>query len=218
VTELVSGLDIVREQFFLAAGHPLSAAALAAADRAAEPHGHAIEVRLSAEDPGRDFAPTPGMVRRWVMPSGPGVRVDTAIVAGDRVPAEYDNLISKIMVHAGNRDLAIDRLRRALDEVEVAGIQTTLPFHMFVARALSFRAAELSTGWVGEHWDGPAAYGEAALRAMHAAGLAALTQPAPGGGARGLSSPAGSERPENAAPDGRWRAAGLEAAVDRWPR
>jgi acetyl/propionyl-CoA carboxylase alpha subunit len=218
VTELVSGLDIVREQFLLAAGHPLSAAALAAADRAAEPFGHAIEVRLSAEDPGRDFAPTPGRVRRWVMPAGPGVRVDTAIAAGDRVPAEYDNLIAKIMVHAGDRDLAIDRLRRALDETEIAGIQTTLPFHRFVARNPSFRAAGLSTGWVGEHWDGPAAFRDAALLAMRAAGLAASTGGPPGGRSRELATGTGPGPLEGSAPDGRWRLAGLEAAVDRWPR
>src|SRR4051794_20688164 len=89
VTELVSGLDIVVEQFWLAAGRPLSAAALAAAERAADPASHAIEVRIAAEDPSRDFMPTPGRVRRWVMPAGPGVRVDTGVVEGDRVPAEY---------------------------------------------------------------------------------------------------------------------------------
>jgi acetyl/propionyl-CoA carboxylase alpha subunit len=87
VTELVSGLDIVREQFRLAAGLPLSEAALAAADRAADPAGHAIEVRISAEDPAHDFAPTPGRVTRWVMPSGPGVRVDTGVEAGGSRPA-----------------------------------------------------------------------------------------------------------------------------------
>ncbi len=174
VTELVSGLDIVREQFSLAAGYPLSDAALAAADRAADPGSHAIEVRIAAEDPSRDFTPTPGRVRRWVMPAGPGVRVDTAIVDGDRVPAEYDNLIAKIMVAAGDRDAAIDRLRRALDETEVAGIQTTLPFHRFVARSGAFRAGRLSTGWVGEWWDGAAEIRRSALIAMLAVGLDAL--------------------------------------------
>jgi acetyl/propionyl-CoA carboxylase alpha subunit len=219
VTELVSGLDIVREQFFLAAGYPLSEAALAAAARAAEPMGHAIEVRLSAEDPGRDFAPTPGQVRRWVMPAGPGVRVDTAISAGDRVPAEYDNLIAKVMVHAGNRDLAIDRLRRALDETEVAGIQTTLPFHRHVARDPSFRAAELSTGWVGEHWDGPSAFRDAAARAMLAAGLAAGSGAGPAPGVRsGPGDRRGTVPGEPESRDGRWRQSGLEAALDRWPR
>src|SRR5581483_3856218 len=104
VTELVTGLDIVHEQLWLAAGRPLSDEARAAAARAAEPSGHAIEVRIAAEDPAHGFVPTPGRVTRWRMPSGPGVRVDTAIEAGDRVPAEYDNLIAKLMVHAGTRE------------------------------------------------------------------------------------------------------------------
>ncbi len=217
VTELVSGLDIVREQLFLAAGRPLSPAALAAAAAAAEPASHAIEVRLSAEDPATDFAPTPGRVTRWSMPSGPGVRVDTAIDAGDRVPAEYDNLIAKVMVHAIDRPSAINRLRRALDEVEVAGIQTTLPFHRFVARDASFRAARLSTGWVGEHWDGPSDRAEAAKVAMLAAGLAAGDGAAAGLGRSPVDGPRAAGT-WGARTNGRWQRAGLEEAIDRWPR
>jgi acetyl/propionyl-CoA carboxylase alpha subunit len=215
VTELVSGLDIVREQLWLAAGRPLSETALAAASRAAEPSSHAIEVRLSAEDPALDFAPTPGRVRRWTMPAGPGVRVDSAIEAGDRVPPEYDNLIAKVMVHAADRDAAIDRLRRALDETEVAGLQTTLPFHRFVVRDPSFRDARLSTGWVGEHWDGAAERSRATAAALLAAGLAALERGGPS--ARRPVGPAdgSAEGPET---DGQWRRSGLEAAIDRWPR
>ena len=86
-------------------------------------------------------APTPGRVGRWVMPAGPGIRVDTHIEAGDRVPADYDNLIAKLMVHAHDRDTAIDRLRRALDETEIGGVQTTLPFHREVARGQTPAAA-----------------------------------------------------------------------------
>ena len=216
VSELVTGVDIVREQLSLAAGRPLSEAALAAASRAATPAGHAIEVRISAEDPAADFAPTPGRVLRWVMPSGPGVRVDTALETGDRVPAEYDNLIAKVMVHAGTRDTAIDRLRRALDEVEIAGIQTTLPFHAFVARAPSFRAADLSTGWVGEHWDGPGERRLAIEAAQLAAGLSAMDAAVAAGGVP-APIPATSPRTGGSA-DGRWHRSGLEAAQDRWPR
>ncbi|MBI3746973.1 MAG: acetyl-CoA carboxylase biotin carboxylase subunit [Chloroflexi bacterium] len=220
VTELVSGLDIVREQFTLAAGRPLSAEAVAAAAQAAHPTSHAIEVRLSAEDPRRDFAPAPGRVARWTMPAGPGVRVDTAIESGDRIPAEYDNLIAKLIVHAGDRARTLDRLRRALDETEVAGIQTTLPFHRFVARAPSFRSAELSTSWVDEHWDGMAAFAEAARRAQLAAGLAALDA-APAAAASGAQPP--SPRPaggpgERRRGAGGWQRAGLATAIDRWPR
>ena len=222
VTELVSGLDIVREQFWLAAGRPLSDEAIAAADRAAEPAGHAIEVRIAAEDPSRDFTPTPGRIRRWVMPAGPGVRVDTGIDAGDRVPAEYDNLIAKILVLAGDRDAAIDRLRRALDETEIGGIQTTLPFHRFVARSEAFRSGELSTGWVPAWWDGPAEFRRAARAAMLTAGLDALET----GHATAVSatpgvpgSPAGHSTSTSGTPatDGQWRRSARSSATDRWP-
>ena len=218
VTELVTGIDIVCEQLRLAAGEPLAPAVLAAAERAAEPAGHAIEVRLSAEDPGRDFAPTPGRATRWRMPAGPGVRVDTGLEEGERVPPEYDNLVAKLMVHAGGRDAAIDRLIRSLDETEIAGIQTTLPFHRFVAGHPSFRAGRLSTDWVGEHWDGAAEFRGAARAAQLAGGLEALEdgihdrpigRPAAGGPAVGRAVPN---------PDGRWSRSGREAVVDRWPR
>ncbi len=225
VTELVSGLDIVREQFLLAAGRPLSPAALEAAERATDPFGHAIEVRISAEDPGRDFAPTPGRLTTWTMPSGPGVRVDTALEAGDLVPAAYDNLMAKVMVHAQDRASAIDRLRRALDETEVGGIQTTLPFDRFVARDTSFRAGDVHTEWVTEHWDGPTSFREAAGFALLAAGLTAagptganghvlmpndrprkaLNPSGPSGGAGGAGGAGG------------WYADGLLDGVDRWP-
>jgi acetyl/propionyl-CoA carboxylase alpha subunit len=218
VTELVTGLDIVREQFFLAAGRPLSEAAQLAAARAIEPVGHAIEVRISAEDPGLDFAPTPGTIRRWTMPAGPGVRVDTAVEAGDRVPPEYDNLIAKLMVHGSDRPAALDRLRRALDETEIAGIQTTLPFHRFVARDRSFREARLSTGWVGEHWDGVTERQRAAQLALVAG---ATEAPAEGAEAATLEGRAWGARrlegPQANRTDGRWRAEGLAAATDRWP-
>ncbi len=215
VTELVAGVDIVREQFRIAAGLPLSAEAVAAGERAATPASHAIEVRISAEDPSRAFAPTPGRVGRWVMPAGPGIRVDTHIEAGDRVPADYDNLIAKLMVHAHDRDAAIDRLRRALDETEIGGLQTTLPFHRAVARSDAFRAAELSTGWVEQHWDGGAAHHEAVRKAMLAAGLVAIAaeQRLAGMGQTGttIASTGG--------PPGRngWRSGGRGQGVDRWP-
>ncbi len=218
VTELVSGLDIVREQFWLAAGRPLSDGALAAAANAADPASHAIEVRLSAEDPGRDFVPTPGRVRHWVMPSGPGVRVDTAIEPGELVPAEYDNLIAKVIVHASDRPAALARLRRALDETEVAGLQTTLPFHRFAAATRAFGVAELSTGWVAEHWDGPAHVRSAARAAQVAAGLASLETPA---AVRPVAAGGPVDRRDGLdARDGPggWGAAGRARAVDRWPR
>ena len=214
VTELVAGLDIVHEQFRLAAGEPLSGAVLAAADRAATPNSHAVEVRLTAEDPSQDFAPTPGTLRRWVMPSGPGVRVDTGLADGDRIPTEYDNLLAKIMVHGPDRDEALDRLVRALDETRIAGVQTTLPFYRWVARDPGFRAGDLSTDWVGEHWHGLTERGLVAERAAQLAGLAVLRGSVQAGPRTG----SGAGRGPVAAPSSGWLAAARNDAVDRWPR
>ena len=218
VTELVSGLDLVREQLRLAAGLPLSGAALAAAEQAADPAGHAIEVRIAAENPAVNFTPTPGRITLWTMPAGPGVRVDSGVGQGDRVAPEYDNLIAKLMVHAWDRAAAIDRLRRALDETEIGGVQTTLPFHQFIARDESFRDGAVSTGWVGEHYDGPAELRRALRAAKLAAGLEAGGQGQPAG-ARTVGGSDG-RGPEAGGPDGdgRWRAIGRADAMDRWPR
>jgi acetyl/propionyl-CoA carboxylase alpha subunit len=224
VTELVAGMDIVREQLWLAAGAGLSGEALGAAERAATPSSHAIEVRLSAEDPARGFAPAPGRVTRWWMPAGPGVRVDTAIEAGERVSPDYDPLVAKLMVHAPDRQAAIARLRRALDETEIGGIQTTLPFHRHVARDPSFAAGELSTGWVEEHWVGPADRADAVRRALVAAALDASAPdaqatealPIPNDGKTARSSP-GTASTDGREPVSPWRSAGLAATVDRWP-
>ncbi|HEU4673170.1 MAG TPA: biotin carboxylase N-terminal domain-containing protein [Candidatus Limnocylindrales bacterium] len=220
VTELVAGLDIVREQLWLATGRPLSDEAHAAAARAAEPFGHAIEVRIAAEDPARAFAPTPGTVTRWVMPSGPGVRVDTAIGVGDRVPAEYDNLIAKLMVHAATRGGALDRLSRALDELEVGGIQTTVPFDRFVVDEPDFRAGRLSTAYVAEHWDGESRKAASARAAQLAVGLAAVTELSGPLGTAG--EPERSPSPPAAAAGGAertspWRRAARVAIRDGWP-
>ena len=209
VTELVADVDLVAEQLWIAAGEPLSDGVVRAASHAASPERHAIEVRISAEDPSRGFAPTPGRVAAWQMPSGPGVRVDTAMEPDTLVPPDYDPMIAKLMVVGRNRDNAIDRLRRALDEVEITGIQTTLPFHRFVSRHDAFRAAELSTDWVAEEWDGEgerAAVSDVARRAAAriAARRSAATQL--------------SLRKDSAATGQRWQAAGREHQHDRWPR
>ncbi len=219
VTELVSGVDIVREQFRIAAGAPLSPEVTAAGERAATPASHAIEARIAAEDTSRAFAPTPGRVGRWVMPAGPGVRIDTHIEAGDRVPPDYDNLIAKLMVHAHDRDAAIDRLRRALDETEIGGVQTTVPFHRAVARSEAFRRGELSTGWVEANWDGAAARREAVGRGLLAAGLAAMDEvPAAGRPpVNGETGSAADRRDGQAAAGNGWRRGGRAQGVDRWP-
>lgn len=220
VTELVAGVDIVREQLRIAAGMPLSPEARAAGERAATPLSAAIEVRIAAEDPARAFQPTPGRIGRWTMPAGPGVRVDSAVESGDRVPPDYDNLICKLMVHGHDRDAAIDRLARTLDETEIGGVQTTLPFHRAVARSASFRAGSLSTGWVEEHWNGDSARADALRRALLAAGLDTLSA---GSGAGRPASMAAGDAPGEGR-DGRarssgsaWRQASRTGGVDRWP-
>jgi acetyl/propionyl-CoA carboxylase alpha subunit len=233
VTELVAGIDIVQEQLRLAAGEPLSARVVAAAERAARPASHAIEVRLSAEDPARVFAPTPGRITRWRMPSGPGIRVDTAVEEGDRVPPEYDPLIAKLIVHADDRAGAIARLRRALAEAEVGGIQTTLPFHRAMLDEPGFvDATDLATTWVDAHWDGPRDRARAGDAAALAAGLAALAGERPpgsgsssaAGGADGTAADGGADGTAVATPAagnegraGTWRTGGRALATDRWP-
>ncbi len=214
VTELVADVDIVREQLFVAAGRPLSERLRAAADRAADPTRHAIEVRISAEDPARGFTPAPGRIGRWEMPAGPGVRVDTAVTAGDRVPPDYDPLIAKVMVVDRDRPSAIDRLARALEETVVTGIQTTLPFHRFVATDPGFRAAELSVDWVDEHWAEALVAGRA--DALEIAGWAAADRVARARTDPPIGAAAG-QLPAAAAESG-WVRAGRERTVNRWPR
>ncbi|HKG56407.1 MAG TPA: biotin carboxylase N-terminal domain-containing protein [Candidatus Limnocylindrales bacterium] len=210
VTELVADVDLVAEQFRVAAGRPLSARILEAASRASDPGRHAIEVRLSAEDPARAFAATPGRIGTWAMPSGPGVRVDSGVDAGSRVPPDYDPLVAKILVVAEDRPAAVARLRRALAETQVTGIQTTLPFLSHVAASEAFVSERLSTDWVAEHWDGPAARAAAFERAATAAAAAVGNGTGP---VKGLSP----GTPPASAPSG-WAATGREDAVDRWPR
>jgi acetyl/propionyl-CoA carboxylase alpha subunit len=210
VSELVGDVDIVREQLLVAAGRPLSEQACAAAERAAAPIRHAFEVRISAEDPARAFAPTPGWIGRWEMPAGPGVRVDTAVAAGERVPPDYDPLIAKILVVDADRTAALDRLARALDETVVTGIQTTLPFHRWVVKDPGFCEVGRTTEWVDEHWATTLVPGRSA--ALEAARWAAATAVDLVGGS---SAGGPAARPPAATSD--WARAGRAAAVDRWP-
>ncbi|HEY3164965.1 MAG TPA: biotin carboxylase N-terminal domain-containing protein [Candidatus Limnocylindrales bacterium] len=208
VTELVADIDIVREQLWIAAGRPLSTRILEAAAGAARPTRHAIEVRISAEDPARGFAPSPGLVGRWEMPSGPGIRVDTAMEPGTRVPPDYDPLIAKLLVVDETRDAAIDRLARALDETVVTGIQTTLPFHRFIARDSRFRAGDLSISWVDEAWEAIAAVRRAAALRI-AAPAAALAASRVSAGRAAATAP-------TAEASSAWAREGRQNAIERW--
>jgi acetyl-CoA carboxylase biotin carboxylase subunit len=139
VTELVTGRDLVKEQIHVAAGEPLS---FAQKDVALV--GHAIECRVNAEDP-VSFAPSPGTIRYFNLPGGPGVRVDTMAHEGCEISPYYDSLVAKLMVHARDRPEAIARLRRALDSMIVEGIKTTIPLHRRIMDDADFQAGRLST-------------------------------------------------------------------------
>jgi acetyl-CoA carboxylase biotin carboxylase subunit len=144
VTELVTGIDIVREQIRLAAGERL------AATGRAPRRGHAIEIRINAEDPARGFLPAPGVIRRFEPPLGPGVRVDTAIRSGAEIPPYYDSLIAKLVVWDEDRDAAIGRTERALRELVVDGIPTTRDVALDVLGSRAFRSGDYSTSTLEE--------------------------------------------------------------------
>jgi acetyl-CoA carboxylase biotin carboxylase subunit len=143
VTEMVTGVDLIKEQIRVARGEKLSF------DPATlKPSGAAIECRINAEDPERNFQPGPGLIQRLFVPGGMGVRWDSHVYAGYSVPPYYDSMIGKLIVHQPNRELAIECLLRALQELEVTGIPTTAPFQMKVLRHPTFRSGLSDTKWV----------------------------------------------------------------------
>ena len=143
VTELVTGIDLVREQIKVAAGEPLSFK-----QEDIRWHGHAIECRVYSEDPENSFLPSPGKITFLRAPTGPGIRDDSGVVEGDEVSIHYDPMISKLAAWGRTRDEAIDRLRRALDEYAVGGIKTTLPFFREIVRDEEFVAGQLDTSFI----------------------------------------------------------------------
>src|SRR5205823_3805964 len=143
VTELVTGIDLVRQQIRIAAGEPLG---FAQAD--VEHRGVAVECRINAEDPAADFRPAPGVVTRWQPPGGPGVRLDTHVVAGYRVPPHYDSLVAKLIVYQPTRAEAFACMRRALAEFTVEGIKTTIPLHREIFNHSSFIAGQVDTTFI----------------------------------------------------------------------
>jgi acetyl-CoA/propionyl-CoA carboxylase biotin carboxyl carrier protein len=143
VTEVVTGLDLIREQILVAAGEPLS---LQQED--VRLNGHAIECRINAEDPTRGFLPTPGRITRYREPAGPGVRVDSGVQEGSTIPDLYDSMVAKLIVHGVDREHARRRMLRALDEFEIGGIQTLLGFHRALLEHPCFIAAETCHGVV----------------------------------------------------------------------
>jgi acetyl-CoA/propionyl-CoA carboxylase biotin carboxyl carrier protein len=140
VTEEVTGVDLVRWQFRIADGEPLTL-------EDPEQRGHAFEFRINGEDPGRNFLPAPGTVTRFDVPLGPGVRVDTGVQSGDVIGGQFDSLLAKLIVYGSSRLEALERSRRALDEMIVEGMATALPFHRAVVRDPAFAPEDQ-----GEHF------------------------------------------------------------------
>ena len=146
VTEVCTGFDLVKEQIRAAAGLPLSIP-----DHEIKLRGHAIECRINAEDPSRNFAPSPGTISVFHPPGGPGVRIDTHVYAGYRVPPFYDSLLAKLIVHGSTREEAIARMRHSLAGFVIEGVHTTIPFLLQVMDHPGFVAGEVDTKFL-ERW------------------------------------------------------------------
>ena len=144
VTEEITGTDIIKEQLRIAAGEPMSCAGRAPFS----PSGHAIELRINAEDPEHGFRPCPGTVTRFEPPAGPGVRVETYLRPGSRISPYYDSLVAKVVVHGQDRAEAVARAKRALDEFVIEGIATTIPFHKRVLDNEVFLAGDATTDFI----------------------------------------------------------------------
>ncbi len=152
VTEMVTGVDLVAAQIRVAAGSPLDFS-----QEDVHFEGHAIEARIYAEDPDKNFMPSPGRITHWRDPGGPGVRVDAGVEAGSEVPMHYDPMVAKLVVHGATRGEAIDRLRAALHEFVVGGIRTSIPFHVRALDVPAFVEGRYDTGFVEAEMGAPAA-------------------------------------------------------------
>ncbi len=145
VTEMLTGVDLVKEQIRVASGEPLSIG-----QEEVPFFGHAMEFRINAEDPDKDFMPSPGEISFLDVPGGPGVRVDSAIYQGYKIPPFYDSMIGKLIVWAPTREEAINRALRALREYRVEGIKTTIPLHIRLLEERALRSGEYHTGYLEE--------------------------------------------------------------------
>ena len=152
VSEEVTGIDLVREQLRIAEGGEIDY-------QDPEISGHSFEFRINGEDPGRDFMPTPGKIQSIQQPSGPGVRFDSGVISGNQVSGNFDSMLAKLIVTGDSREQALERARRALDEIQVHGIPTVIPFHRLLVHEPEFTAegSELKvfTRWVETQWDNP---------------------------------------------------------------
>lgn len=147
VTEMITGVDLVKEQIRVAAGLPLSFS-----QESLQINGHAIELRVCAEDPANGFLPDIGRITEYSIPKGPGIRVDDAMESGLEIPVFYDNMIAKLIVWAGSRDEAMERMQRAISEYRLKGIATTLPFGRFVMAHRAFREGNFDTSFIERYF------------------------------------------------------------------
>ena len=147
VTELVTGIDLVKEQIRVAAGEPLSFRQKDVVHR-----GAAMECRINAEDPSADFRPSPGLVTRWQAPGGPGVRLDSHVTAGYRIPPNYDSLAAKLLVRQPTREEALACMRRALNEFVVEGVKTTIPRLLQIFSHPAFIGGKVDTTFIERTW------------------------------------------------------------------
>jgi acetyl-CoA carboxylase biotin carboxylase subunit len=213
VTEVVVGIDLVKEQIRVASGEPIRWK-----QEDVQLRGAALECRIYAEDPANNFFPSPGLITRLQNPSGPGVRCESGVYEGWTVPTEYDPLLSKLVVWGTDRDEAIARMRRALGEYEVFGIRTNLPFFRQILEHPDFIAGRCDTGFVdrvftGYAWPEDESPREEQTAVMLAAGLeSALERNSQGSGVALRES-----RHDGAMSRSKWRIAAREAALDRWP-
>lgn len=146
VTEWVTGVDLVREMILAASGVPLSVKQEDIVLR-----GHAIECRINAEDPAKQFMPSPGTITTYLPPSGNGVRVDSACYPGYAIPPFYDSMVAKLIVWAPDREQAVERMLRALQEFDIGGVKTTIPFHIALFQNERFRQSDISTRFLEEN-------------------------------------------------------------------
>jgi acetyl-CoA carboxylase biotin carboxylase subunit len=213
VTEFVTGVDLVKEQIRIAAGERLTIRQEDVVMR-----GAAIECRISAEDPSCDFFPSPGLITAWRMPEGPGVRNDSGVYEGWRVPLDYDPLMAKLIVSGRNREEAIARLGRALDEYQVGGVETGIPFFRRVLKNEDFLEGRLDTGLVGR-----------IIASGDFAGTAGCLSESRGAGAESalaavlaavLETGSGPRTPASNGirPASPWKRAGRETQLHNWPR
>jgi len=143
VTEIVSGIDLVKHQIRVAQGDRLPFS-----QKDINIKGHAIECRINAEDPSKNFMPSPGRIEKLILPGGPGIRVDTHIYEGYTIPPFYDSLILKLIAYGMNRAEAIERMQRALEEIRIEGIKTTIPLYKKIFEHPAFLSGRYSTKWL----------------------------------------------------------------------